>query len=388
MMNKRTVGLKHDIYCIYVFVLFFTVLNRTFKPWGLDTRYIVFGLGSILFMLALFSKNSICMDKNFKLILFFYLCIAISMFNQKLFMYDEGVFSNLVILNIYCFFNIVVLNVYHDHFDIKIIYKAFEFAIYCLGLGVLVTYIGLSLPFNDYLAYTTNSEVSEARYCGYGSDPNYVSVIAICFIIFVLTFEKDFKKKLFNILFAIFMLSLSQSRTVIAVSAIIFLIFLFERLLMRRRIIRIFDGIAFIILSVMPLFMVKYRPMNGDVSMTIRYNLWERALNAFLQHPIFGNGLMSVRTVSYLQSGWFVQCHSTYFQILCEQGIIALFLYLLIYWYNFSNCSSKTFKYCFLVYLAWSFTYETVYLPYTILFMGVFPYCNDNFFADSRRLSV
>ena len=56
MMNKRTVGLKHDIYCIYVFVLFFTVLNRTFKPWGLDTRYIVFGLGSILFMLALFSK--------------------------------------------------------------------------------------------------------------------------------------------------------------------------------------------------------------------------------------------------------------------------------------------------------------------------------------------
>ncbi len=374
-MKKKLVDVKHIIYSIYIYMLFFTILNRSFKPFGIDTRYIVFVLGGMLLILSVFSKISIRMDYNFKLVLLFYAFVMISIVNQKFFMYDKSIFYNLVILNIYCFFNIVILNIYRDYFNVRLVYTAFKLAIYFLGLSVLLTYVGINLPYNDYLSYTSASEISDIRYCGYGSDPNYVSVIAVCFAIFVFSFGKSKKSKLLDVFFSLTMLALAQSRTVIAVFAIILMIYLLEKL-MKNRISKHFDKIIFIVLSIVPIFMVWYRPLGNDVSMAIRYNLWERAWNAFIQHPFLGNGLMSVRTVSYIQSNWFVQCHSTYFQILCEQGIFALMVYLLIYWRNFNTCSSEFFKYCFLMYLAWSFTYETVYLPYTILFMGIFPYCD------------
>ncbi|KAA8808145.1 O-antigen ligase family protein, partial [Lactobacillus crispatus] len=174
---------------------------------------------------------------------------------------------------------------------------------------------------------------------------------------------------------------LTRSRTALFIAIVLFFISIVDKYIDKQVKILIVN-IIFALLALVPLLMLYKRPFGNNISMALRYDLWEQTLQAFLAHPILGNGLMAGRNLAFYNLNWFVQSHSTYFQLLCDNGIFALVLYFYIYYINIIKNINNPLKYIFLIYFAWSFTYETMYLTYTIIYFGILPYCKVDFKGD------
>lgn len=367
-------GVVSKTFNIYISLLIFSIINRSFVPFGIDFKYINLMLCCILWMFSV-KRMLLVFDSNTKWVQLLYMLIFLSIFNQHIDIYDASVFKNVIILNLYNYVNICTLGIYVKYIDAIQVKKKLNFAMLFLTISMVLAACGVELPFNSYQSFSMLSN-SGARYCGYGSDPNYVCVMAACLIIYCHAFEQDKKARKFEYLMGVLIIAMSRSQSVIVLIVLVSIISLFiERAnLWSKKVALLF---IFIALATIPVLLVLIRPLNSSVSMAIRYGMWERALNAASNHFFFGNGLMSARNNSYYKAHWFVQCHSTYFQILCEQGVFALFSYFVIFYKNVERNAYSALKYCFLIYFIWSFTYETMYLTYPILFFAIFPYCTD-----------
>lgn len=362
------------IFDIYIFLLIFSIINRSFVPLGIDFKYV--NLALCLLLLLLSSKRmNLVFDGNMKWVQFLYMLVFLSIFNQHITAYDVSVLKNLIILNTYNYINICTLGIYVNRINTFKVKKCLHFAMFFLTASMVLSACGFNLPYNSYQSVSLLGD-SGARYCGYGSDPNYVCVMAACYIVFSYVFEQKRTLQKFSYFVGVLIIAMSRSRSVIGLIVLIFIVSVVveHANLWSKRVTLLF---VFILLAAIPILLVLIKPLNSNVSMAIRYGMWERALVAAKQHLLFGNGLMSVRSNSYYKAHWFVQCHSTYFQILCEQGIVALFSYFVIYFKNVQRNIHSALKYCFLIYFIWSFTYETMYLTYPILFFAIFPYCKD-----------
>lgn len=371
-------NISQKIFHIYLFLLIFNIINRAFYPLGFDLRIVIFGLGFILLIIAIIERLHFNFNSNIVLVCCLYLIIIIGIFHHTVGNADEDVYKNVVILNLYAFFNIIILNWFSSKLKINLLKKYFDISWYFLFISVLLSSIGLNLPFNDITGTINiiNASGNESvRFCGYGADPNYVCVFALCYIIFNHGLDENSSERNIAYLSAFIVICLSRSRTAIVIALILYLISTLTKH-SANDIKKIIFTVFFIILAVIPLIMLNNRYFGNNISMKLRYDLWEQAFNAFMQHPILGNGLMSDRNITFYYLKWFVQCHSTYFQLLCDHGIFALILYFLIYYNNVLKNIDNPLKYCFLLYFAWSFTYETMYLTYTILFFGILPYCS------------
>ena len=383
MLKSNKVVIFFDFYLQF---LIFSIINRSFVPFNIDLRYIVVFLAFIAILVSLFSNQEFKINKNIVLILVLYFFIIIGFFNQKTINVDKQVYLNLIILNLYCFFNILVLSYFSSYIKINNVWKYITYAWYFLFFSVIVSAIGWDLPFNDYKgSYISSAEVgSGIRFSGYGTDPNYVCIIAIILIILTHTLKKSKKVKIPIYIMATLVIILTRSRTALVIALILFCMSIVDKFMTTEIKILVID-IIFICLALVPILMLVIKPFNNNISMALRYDLWEQAFHAFLKHPILGNGLMAGRNLAFYNLNWFVQSHSTYFQLLCDNGIIALFLYFLIFFTNVIKNINNPLKYIFLIYFAWSFSYETMYLTYTILFLGIFPYCTVNFKGDSKQ---
>ncbi|WP_223876127.1 hypothetical protein, partial [Lactobacillus crispatus] len=176
----------------YLQFLIFSIINRSFIPFNIDLRYIVIFLALVAVFISLFSKQEFKVNKNILMVSILYLFIIIGFFNHKTINVDEQVYMNLVILNLYCFFNIIVLSYFSSYIEINKVWKYLVFACFFLFFSVMLSAVGLNLPFNNYKdSYISSAEIgSGIRYSGYGTDPNYVCMIAIILIILTHTLKK------------------------------------------------------------------------------------------------------------------------------------------------------------------------------------------------------
>lgn len=360
----------------YLQFLIFSIINRSFIPLNIDLRFIVVGLAIILIVLSLFSILNVKIDKNMILVLILYGLVIVSFFIKNTVNVDSAIYKNLIILNLYCFFNIMIVFSFSTYINTKKVWKYLSFAWYFLFFSVIFSALGFKLPFNDYKAsYISNVDVgSGIRFSGYGTDPNYVCIIAIVIVIFTYAIKTKTINKLFIYFTALIAIILTRSRSALVIAVLLLIASYFDKFL-SKNIKKIIISFTFVSLGIIPIIMLLIKPFNNNISMALRYDLWQQTFSAFLQHPLFGNGLMSGRNIAFYNLNWFVQCHSTYFQLLCDNGIFALFVYFAIYYFNVVKNIDNPLKYIFLLYFAWSFTYETMYLTYTILFLGILPYC-------------
>lgn len=358
----------------YFYLLVFTIINKAFVPFGIDLRFVVVFLGTLQFLLNFHgTKIVLIFDKNMKLVLLLYLFIIMGMFFVSFEIPNKNIFKNLVILNLYNFFNIVVLATSQERITIKYTIDALQFSVVVLGISIVAAIMKIPVPFNDYQSVSmTGTITSKARYCGYGTDPNYVSIIFVTYALLVCAYSIKKTKKIKQIVLTTFFLLFSRSLTVIAILPIMVFIYFILKRARNKKLIMI---VSFMFLAVIPLVMQHFRILDGNNSLSVRYNMWARALNGFFEHPIIGNGLGAARFRSFYTNNWLVQCHSTYFQLLCEHGIIALFLYFSIFFNNVNSTNNNLKCISYLLYFVWSFTYETLYLPFTILYFAIFPYC-------------
>lgn len=362
------------LFLIYFYLLVFTIINKAFVPFGIDLRFVVVLLGAIQFLLNFHgTKIVLLFDRNMKLVLLLYIFIVIGMVFVSIEIPNKDIFKNLVILNLYNFFNIIVLATSQKRINIKDTISAIRFSVVVLGISIVAAIMQIPVPFNDYQSVSmTGTITSKARYCGYGTDPNYVSIIFVTYALLICAYSSKKSKKVPQILLTTFFLLFSRSLTVIAILPIMFFIYFILERAKNKKIIMI---VVFMFLAVIPLVMQHFRVLGSNSSLSVRYNMWSRALKGFIDHPIIGNGLGAARFRSFYTNNWLVQCHSTYFQLLCEHGIIALLLYFNIFFNNIISTKNNLKSISYLLYFVWSFTYETLYLPFTILYFAIFPYC-------------
>lgn len=371
-----------DIYVFYLYfyTLVFSIINRSFTPFDIDLRYIIIPLGILaIFVLFLDKKGNIRYPTGQVnlAVLLLYMFVIQSFWNIKVQIIEYEVYENVIILNLYNMFNVIVISLYYREINLDLFYKAIKIALTFLGISIILTLVGVDLPYNSYYSLSGASEAIEfVRYCGYGTDPNYVSLFfaSFIFIAYDCIYEK---KKLYLItIICMFFLILSRSSTVIIVTLFCFFVrVIYKKILGNNP--RLFILSMLIVLLGMVFIFFELRAFEDSVSLAIRYGLWERAYNHFVENPWLGNGITSVRCFSFLsESNWFVQVHSTLFQLLCEHGLIALLVYFYIFYrLLYGALGMKTF-YAILIYFVWSFSYETMYLGFPIIYFAILPCCD------------
>ena len=128
------------------------------------------------------------------------------------------------------------------------------------------------------------------------------------------------------------------------------------------------DTIAKYLIFTMPIIFVLLDLFDFTIStMAMRIRMWSSAVNLWKLNPFVGGGLSSARSYFNANGGWYVQTHSSIFQILSENGLIALMIFLIIV-IKLIDC--RQFNKIGLLFIIFSFSYETIYLqfwPFVIL---------------------
>lgn len=367
-----------SVFYLYFYLLIFSIINRSFAPFDIDLRYIILLLGCISVFMLFIKKNIQvkypCRTINIAVLLL-YVFVIQGFWNIAVQIVEYDVYKNVIILNLYNIFNIIVISVYYRILNIMLIYKAMKLALIFLGLSILISFCGMDLPYNSYHSFSMTGELSDfARYCGYGTDPNYVSMFFVCFIFIAYDCMEKKRNIIPIIVGCLFFVALSRSTTVIVVTILCILVRYMYKLLRGNP--KIFILTLLLILFGTVFTFLEFRIFDTSISLSIRYGLWNRAFVHFTEHPWLGNGITSVRNFAYLsESRWFVQVHSTFFQILCEHGVIALGLYFYIFYRLLYEYLGMATFYMIFIYFIWSFTYETMYLGFPIIFFAVLPCC-------------
>ena len=95
-------------------------------------------------------------------------------------------------------------------------------------------------------------------------------------------------------------------------------------------------------------------------------------------------GLTSFRSFYDTNGGWYVQSHSTIFQLMSEQGLIGLLLFALIFIIIMKQSGSYKQYLCF-VFLIFSLTSELVYLSIFPFIVGLLPILNSDYINLQER---
>ncbi len=366
------------VFYLYFYILVFSIINRSFAPLGMDLRYVIFPLGVSAILVHIFNngKNVRYPIRTVNLaVLALYIFVLQSFWNINVQIVEYEIYQNVIILNLYNIFNIIVISLYYREVNLLLFYRAIKISLTFLGGSIVISFIGVELPYNSYQSLSMTSEMTDfARYCGYGTDPNYVSMFFVSFAFIAYEFIQRKKEKFIIAVICIFFLLLSRSATVITLTVLCFVVRYIYILLGDNP--KLFVSSLLFLLFGVVFLLLETRMFDESVSLAIRYGLWERAYEHFVDNPWLGNGITSVRNFSFLsESRWFVQAHSTFFQILCEHGLIALIIYFYIFYRILYDYLGTKIFYAVFIYFIWSFTYETMYLGFPIIYFAILPCC-------------
>ena len=112
----------------------------------------------------------------------------------------------------------------------------------------------------------------------------------------------------------------------------------------------------------------------GDMAtMDIRYSMWQSASELFLDNPVIGAGTSSVRSQLFLSRGIYGQCHSTWWQVVSEQGLIGIICFMLVWIKALREARSGFLVLALVTTLVGSINFEIVYLQIFIFSLVICP---------------
>ncbi len=374
------IKMERKIFNIFFFLFLFVMINREFTPFGLDLRFICLLLALILLVIAIFNKRKINFDKRSKMITLFYVISLISNFMWFFNSLEINVNSFLVIVFSYIFNFIcyLVFLLYQNCLDWENYRKNLFISLFILILSMICSMsIGLDTIFlssysGQVLDISPNFFGGRYRIAGFAQDPNYTSLFLILGTITALyQYAKNKQTKMIFIawLFIVFYL-LAASKTVLIafIPIILFLI-------LPKKFNVLLKKIFIPIIIILPLIIVFLNiPVFRDsLTMLQRLNFWNVAEDLFMKSPLIGNGLTSFRSYfGSFPSGWYVQCHSTIFQIISETGILSLLVFGYLLNLNI-NSENKYIIILTVLYSVYIINTETLYHIYSIFFIGILP---------------
>ena len=163
-------------------------------------------------------------------------------------------------------------------------------------------------------------------------------------------------------------LSFSKSIIVASLICILYVIFIKKTKIKTKNIKIINRSFIFILLLIefiIP-FIQEYLNFLPN-TLTTRFEMWKYAKELFVKNPIIGNGLTSFRSY-FAISHWYVQVHSTYWQVISETGLIGIIAYINVVVKALDkSAKNNTYDYfLILVFLIWIMTCESIALQFSI----------------------
>ena len=373
---------------LYIALFIFTMINREFLLFGLDLRFIELPLGLIILGVNFFSKKHRPARKKNDTIGRAMIAFYIYTFVSNIAWLWSGLepdrvkLINELLLLSNVFTSLLVFYNNYKRLDANFILVSTIISCIILSVSILLIHQGLTLaqisgsPDAYYISRTTtntnnNNLFGESFRCaGYASDPNYATILLLIGIVCTIKtrWRKSYRSA-FIILFCLCM-GLSFSRTILL--AVLFcggyVLFTSYRKLttitkirINRLIICGVITLAFII-SLLPIIMPSL-----PLTLALRVKMWNGANQIFWYNPIFGSGITSFRSGLLQIHHWYVQAHSTYWQILAELGGIGIILYYRVIIKTLNNSIKTPINYFLvLIFIIWAFTYETIAFPFCI----------------------
>jgi O-antigen ligase len=357
---------------LYIFLLF----NREFVPL-IDLRFIILPIFLLLFLyklIVVLKYKSIVSFGSKKYILYFATFIfIIFLTNIKwLFNYFEPryeIFTNVIILYIYNFLAISIFALYWKRLDLKLIKIVFFISGVVLLSSIIAQYLGIeNLPLSGTIRQMKKFEISVVgtRLGGYAEDPNYASFsMMIWFLVSLILYSS--RLVIILVFFMAFVgIIFSFSKTIILALFIVLSFFIAKRI----KLLIPYTILFFTVMISSILYL--YELFETLSTMSIRFRMWDAAMKLFLESPIIGSGITSVRSNFYYVEGWYVQPHSSYFTLLADNGIFAFILYVLFIFLAF-NLKDNRYKLLVGLLFFFSATYELFVFQYPYFVLGILP---------------
>lgn len=371
--------MSQKLFNIYFFLFILVMINREFTPFGVEIRYICSFISIILLINFFISRRRIKINSMTKKITIFFAIMFISnimwLFNS--FDINKTGFFVILISYIFNFMSYLIFVLYSDDIDIdkykRNLFISLVFLIismfYCIFIGDL-NQTPLSTYTGRVADLSSNFFGGIYRISGFAQDPNYTSLFLIIGIITFIYFYKK-EHKIFVIVFTailtVFYCFAASKTTLVALFIAIIYLFI------SKRIKKVTDFVIISLIFIIPIAIVFFNiPLfENNLSMKQRFAFWSFAKELFFKNPIIGNGLTSFRSYFSI-SGWYVQCHSTIFQILSENGIICLLLFANILYNNLKG-NNKYVSIITIIYSIFMINTETLYHIYSIFIIGIIP---------------
>lgn len=386
-INKK---FRINILNMYVFLFIFTMFNREILPLGIDVRYIQIILGILLIakkMLLILKCRMVKTSKvkNITLCIYIYIIIV----NLRWFYSGINInsieFTNMMILNISNLISILVFYSHANSINKDKIIKYTMISCIVLFVSMILVLNGLSLNEimgGDYSGVYAGGEHfnffgQNKRIAGYAQDPNYASIFMILTFLMVVYYCNERIKKVSMILITIMGYMLSASKTIL-IGVIISVCFVYViKKIRNNKISNLIESLFVIIICFGPYVIIKLMNIiNAGFNMQTmgtRLSMWTVAMDLFEKNPIVGCGITSFRSVfSTTNNGWYVQAHSTIFQILSEMGIVGMVLFTILFIRIIKN-RNKYIKINIILFLIFSLTSELIYLSIFPFIISLLP---------------
>lgn len=387
----KTNNLIKFLFNCFTFLFIFTMTNKEFLFFGLDLRYISLSLGMILlFFLPFHLKKTKIEQSKFnnsgKSLIIFYVYVLVSGFFW--FFNDLPVntekFINELILIINIFISLVVFYNYRRYVNQSFINKCLLISCLALSISIFLTIggftleqisgspnVGFMLGGDNVIGSThVNLYGGHIRSAGYASDPNYATMLLMIGLVFLIKTNLNKVLKLMIGFIYFLAIGFAFSKTILFAS-LVGAIAIFIRKKVKNKKIKSFLNF-FLIFTVLGISFISPQisllRRTLPQTLTTRLNMWDCATELFIRNPIFGNGLTSFRSYFSLQN-WYVQAHSTYWQILSELGIVGLGIYILNL-YRCLNNQKDNYRYFLLfIFTIWIMTCESIALQFSVFIL-------------------
>ena len=393
MMKISLVKIRNNLFYFFLFLFIFTSINREFLPFGIDLRYICILLAIVLTLLRFFLKNKIYLNSSdFLLFLFFldcFFCVGVSSFNDDIILVMPELI-NQFILYFSNFLYFIVFLLHKELINIKTIINYFMISMIILLISIIWLVIGKDLSliygftdgiysgFEHFNLFGMNS-----RFAGYADDPNYACLFSIIGFFLVVQYKHFYKKKKYysNLLVCFLTYAFSLSKTLtLGIIMILILNFITKFMKLNHKFKLLLNIIIMNFIIFIPILLVKTNYFSSLTTMSTRISMWKMGIELFFNSFLIGQGLTAFRCV-YNQKyfgKWYVQSHSTFIQILSEQGIIGIVLFA-SYIISILKKNEMISNILILLYLFFAINFETVYLQIFILLVYVIPSRNLNY---------
>lgn len=392
----KSFSLVKTIFNVYLFLFIFTMTNKEFLFFGYDLRYLLVIIAFLLLLLRFTltkDRNKYNFDSSIKKIIIFYgytLFSTIFWLFNSLKMYDKHLFKNEIILVCNVFLAFVIFDMYKRYINEKILSRYLIFSVLVLSASILLVKAGFSLEqisgnpeevyiygHKDVVSSHINAFGGYERIGGYASDPNYATLLLLIGMFFAL---KNIKKKEYNIIFILLMvisIGLSFSKTIMIGLVLSIFVMLLKKVLKNNEALNFLIIVSILLLCfVSPFIRLFYDIL--DKTLTTRLHMWQSAFELFKRNIVFGNGLTSFRSYFAANGGWYVHSHSTYWQVLCELGLVGFVLYVYNLYKSMNSIRDNYLFIIFFIYIIWIITCESIALQFNVFVLYLMHVSNDD----------